>query len=139
MTEPGLAAAMQALALEAVEFARKHFDTDLDFSEASLEAAEAILGQLYDSLPMLDPRPSTGQVWQMSKMWGGYVGEVIRRRWGGEWMPEDPPQAGAFATLRIGAVEINPPARVYQRLTNGPPDNVWHYYQVLTGYLERQG
>jgi hypothetical protein len=68
----------------------------------------------------------------MVKMWGGYVGEVIRRRWGGDWTTETAAQPGPVITLRVLGADIFPPAKVYKRIVNGSEDNVWHYYQILS-------
>lgn len=128
---------MEAYAQDAVDFARERFQLNLDYSEESLQQIERILGQLHETIPkgvfakLFKHGPSDTQIRQMAKMWGGYVGEVIRRRWGGQWSTESEAQPGGVITLQIGGSEIYPPAKVFKRLTNGPEDNVWHYYQVL--------
>lgn len=67
----------------------------------------------------------------MSKIWGGYIGEVIRRKWGGNWSTENEAYPGEL-TLKIFDNNIFPPSKVYKRLTNGSGDNIWFYYQVLS-------
>lgn len=141
MAEPTIADVMQAYAQDAVDMARERFQTHLDFSENSIEQVEKILTTLYNALPKgtlgkwLRRGPSQDQLWQMAKIWGGYVGEVIRRRWGGEWATETAAHPGTVITLRVLGSDIFPPAKVYKRLTNGPEDNVWFYYQVLRRHL----
>ncbi len=145
MPEVTIADAMQAYAQDAVDLASEQFQTNLDFSEDSLEQVEEILARLYNSLPkgvlgkLFGRGPSQDQIWQMAKAWGGYIGEVIRRRWDGEWTTETAAQPGIVITLRVLGMDIFPPAKAYKRLTNGPEDNIWHYYQVLKQDFERIG
>jgi len=128
---------MQAYAEDAVDLARQRYSIDLDYSEASVKDVEAILTTMYYALPtdllsrLLRRRPTDEQIWQMAKVWGGYVGEVMRRQWGGEWVTETKAQPGTVITLRIRGDDIFPPATVHKRLVSGPADSVWHYYQVL--------
>jgi hypothetical protein len=128
---------MQAYAEDAVDFARDRFNVGLDFTESSLESVEQILGTLHDALPrtmlakLLRRGPSRDEVWQMAKVWGGYLGEVIRHHWGGEWTTETDAYPGTVITLRVRGTDVFPPAKVHKRLTNGPEDNIWFYYQVL--------
>ena len=82
--------------------------------------------------PTSQPAPPNDQMEMMCKMWGGYFGEVVRRRWGGEWTIETYP-GGNFATLTLTlpAGKIFPSIKVYRRLTEGEPDNVWKFYQTM--------
>jgi len=136
MAEPTANDMMSAYALDAVDMARARFGVELDFSEGSVQALEGILGNLHESVPTGLRRafrrgPTQEQLDQMAKIWGGYLGEVMRRRWGGEWATHTALQPGYILTLKLGDHEIYPPARVYKRMVNGREDNVWHYYQVL--------
>jgi hypothetical protein len=128
---------MQAYAQDAVDLARERFSIDLDYSEGSIKDVESILTTMYYALPtgllsrLLRRRPADEQIWQMAKMWGGYVGEVMRRQWGGEWTSATEAMPGTVITLCIHGSDIYPPAKVYKRLVNGSEDSVWFYYQVL--------
>jgi hypothetical protein len=143
MSEATITDVMQAYAQDIVDLASEQFQTNLDFSESSLEQVEEILARLYNSLPksalgkLFRRGPSQDQIWQMAKAWGGYIGEVIRRRWGGEWTTETAAHPGIVVTLRVLDIDIFPSAKAYKRLTNGPEDNIWHYYQVLKQDFER--
>lgn len=134
---------MQAYAQDAVDLAREQFQVNLDFSESSLEQVEKILAGLHNSLPrgvlskLFRRGPSQEQIWEMAKGWGGYVGEVIRQRWGGEWATETAVHPGTVITLHVLGSDIFPPAKVYKRLTNGAEDNIWYYYQVLKQDFEQ--
>jgi hypothetical protein len=137
MSEVKINDVMQAYAQDAVDLAKSQFQTTLDFSENSLEEVEQILARLHNSLPkgalgkLRGQKLSQDQIWQMAKIWGGYVGEVIRRRWSGEWTTETAAHPGTVITLHVLNIDIFPPAKVYNRLINGPEDNIWLYYQML--------
>ncbi|WP_090650265.1 hypothetical protein [Asticcacaulis taihuensis] len=83
--------AMEAYAADAVDYARDTYGKVLDFSPESLDELEAIAAQLHKSFPksflskFFKPRPSDAQLDSMSKLLGGYLGEVIRRKMGGSW------------------------------------------------------
>jgi hypothetical protein len=64
---------------------------------------------------------------------GSYVGEVIRREGGGEWVgSDDDPQAEINIILRQpGGALLWPVQRVMKRLLNGAEDNIYHYGLVL--------
>jgi len=71
--------------------------------------------------------------WSFALMYGGYVGEVIRRIAGGEWV------AGTVRLdpkLVIGNVELSPATKVLKRMNNGVEDHLAHYVEsVLTGII----
>jgi hypothetical protein len=120
----------EAYALDAIDFARDTFGLSLDWTDRSVKHVETILGSLYDQIPT--EKPSEEQVFQFAKVLGSYVGEVFRRNHGAVWgmvSVED----GSFPGLRADqtGTEFWPWGRAHRRLTNGPEDNVWHYYQVL--------
>ena len=51
MEEPTISAMMEAYSLDAVDYAKCHFDITLDFTESSVEKVELIVSKLYDSIP----------------------------------------------------------------------------------------
>lgn len=130
---------MAAYSLDAVDFARSQFDVELDFSEASVELIEEILEELYATMPKgiigktLSKKPSPEQIDRMAKMLGGYVGEVMRRSWGGHWKLETeafPRETVITLELAKGG-DVWPHFKAGKRLVNGPEDNVWHYFLYL--------
>jgi hypothetical protein len=91
MVYENIAAMMEAYAEQAVEAARK-MNITLDYKEESIEWLEKILSQLHADRPVFlgkvapgEDDPAQKQIDAMSRIWGGYFGEVIRRCWGGEW------------------------------------------------------
>jgi hypothetical protein len=116
---------MVAYAQDAVEHARASSGVALDYSFGSLEDVENILEKLHRSLPP-EPsgeRPTQKDIDTVSKMYGGYIGEVFRKVGGGEWQDD--------ASLRKGDLRIWPASKAYKRITNGSEDNVWVYSQVV--------
>ena len=72
------------------------------------------------------------QMVMMAKLWGGYLGEVVRRRWGGEWAMETYP-GGNFATLTLNVrgAKLFPSMKIYRRLTEGSGEDVWAFFQKI--------
>lgn len=133
---------MAAYSLDAIDHAAG-LGVDLDFSEDSIQQVEAILGQTHQSRPagirkLFTRDVSADALENLSKMYGAYVGEVMRFEWvDADWtMPEDGPFQGAY-TIDYRGMLTSPPAKVFKRLSGGSDDNVWAYYRVLTD--ERDG
>jgi hypothetical protein len=130
--KPTVADMTAAYALDAVDHAKAAANVDLDFSEESVGGVEAVLTQLHNALPksffakLFGRGPSSDDILTMSKMYGSYVGEVLRRTRGGEWALID-----GQVTLTNGDERVWPIAKVYKRITNGGEDNVAVYFKVL--------
>jgi hypothetical protein len=133
---------MVAYAEDAVEYAA-HLKKNLDYSKESVQVVEEICTLLYSSIPkgfvakLFKKTPSEETILQMSKMMGGYVGEVIIKNYGGSWDIEDFMNQGNTTVLTIGETKIFPVARVYKRLKNGSEDNVYHYFHYLAESLKK--
>lgn len=129
---------MAAYSLDAIDHASREGRT-LDYSEGSLHDVEAMIAKLHNTMPgrtgmVLGRGPTDEQIATVAKMYGGYIGFVMRFEWGeGEWVvPEDGPFAKALC-LQYGRDALtSPPAKVYKRVVDGPADNIWYYYQVLS-------
>ncbi len=119
-----------AYAEKAVQAARQ-FSAQLDYSEQSLEEVETILNRLSGKTPSSEDMAET------CKMWGSYLGEVVRRRFGGEWTIETYP-GKQFATLilTVAGNKLFPTMKVHRRLTQGQDDNVWSFYKMVKARLE---
>jgi hypothetical protein len=133
-THESVAAMTGAYAEQAVEKARE-FDTQLDYSENSLMEVEMILAQL--ARDAQGEAASADTVGETCKIWGSYLGEVVRRRFGGEWSVETyPGKQFATLTLSIGGNKLFPTMKVHRRLTQGEDDNVWSFYKMIKARLE---
>lgn len=120
----------EAYALDAIDAAMDNFQITLSFSEDSIREVETILSRLHDQLPVV--RPPADTIWTFAKMFGSYIGEVLRRHHGGAW---------GIVTLdnqEFPGIQLSdrslcwPWSRAHKRITTGPEDNVWHYYVSLT-------
>ena len=125
---------MQAFAEQAVRLGRE-FKVNLDYSENSLQEVEHLLGRLRDDMSKSD----ANKIDEMAKIWGGYLGEVVRRRFGGEWSIEKYP-AGDFliVTLNVNGARLFPSMKVHKRLTQGSGEDIWNFYQSVRAKLQAQ-
>ncbi len=120
---------MQSCAAEAVHAAHEQFGFTLDYSDHSIESLETILANLHIS-------EDKEAVEQAVKQWGSYLGEVVRRNFGGEWELLQPPgRAAAVPTLVIAGSQLYPLMKVFRRLTMGEPENVWKFYEKIRARL----
>jgi hypothetical protein len=128
----GVDAAMRNYAEKAVEMARSR-GVELDYSLKSVHAVEEMAGSIRrraegrlhadasgDPSPDWDPSEYPDYS-ELALTFGAYIGEVMRRRWGGNWH-----NPGQGARLRIGAEDLNPCGLAYFRLTR-EHDNLAEY------------
>lgn len=145
MASDSIETMMQDYAEAAVEAARA-MNIALDYSEQSLRQVEQVLARLAEELhdwkiarsaSAAVAGPSDDQMSDMCRLWGSYFGEVVRRRWGGEWSIETYP-GSSFATLAltVSAGKLFPSMKVFRRLTEGEGDNLWRFYQTVRERLE---
>ncbi|HWM87835.1 MAG TPA: hypothetical protein VNO33_18400 [Kofleriaceae bacterium] len=73
----------QEWAGNAIGIAAEKFGAELDFTEASVEMLEHVLGQFHASLDEVQPDPESFQM--VVSFFGSYLGEVYRRAHGGRW------------------------------------------------------
>lgn len=119
---------MESCAAEAVHMAHHDFGFQLDYSEASLASLETILSSVSGGLQTADKEGVEQQV----KRWGGYFGEVVRRRWQGNWdLVQYPGGAAAVPTLLVAGSQLYPLMKIYRRLTMGDAENVWSFYEKI--------
>jgi hypothetical protein len=121
-----LAEMMSAYADEAVRVAWNDHRQRLDFSESSVEILEQIL----------EGQAAAGLEFQ-TRLWGSYFGEVIRRRFDGEWELAQHPSGGVAAVpaLLIRGSRLYPLIKIYRRLTMGEGENLSDFYKMVAGRL----
>ena len=133
-THDSVNAMIIAYAQKAVESARA-LHAELDFSENSLMQLEIILDRLARQSDA--ETRSDVDLTELCKTWGSYFGEVVRRRFGGEWSIETyPGKQFATLTLTVAGNKIFPSMKVHRRLTEGDRDNVWSFYKMVKAKLE---
>jgi hypothetical protein len=116
-----------ALAQEAVLTARLDWSESLDCSEQSLDAVEKILGGMHNLSKNDPPRITSEQIESISKSMGVYIGEIIRRRSGGQWRVA----GDGELELPYPGTTIHPIARARKRIIDGPAENVKMYFSSM--------
>jgi len=133
-THDSVESMVRAYSQAAVEMARE-FKATLDHTENSVMDIEAILAQFAQDLA--SGKPPADEMDEMCKLWGCYLGEVVRRRFGGEWGIETyPGKEFATLTLNVGGNKLFPSMKIHRRLTEGENDNVWTFYKMVKTKLE---
>ncbi len=133
---------MEAYASDAVNAAREQFGTELDYSAESVALLEDLLGKLAPSAGgnwftrLVKLSVSDEELDTFCKMFGGYLGEVMRRRHDGTWVLSDNPTGeDSVIGLEIGETKVFPPSKVRKRLIDGKGDDVALYFQVVMGMV----
>jgi len=129
-----LAGVLVAQSQSAVHSARLKWNESLDFTQDSLEAIERILGKIHNAgrYGSGGAAPDEEELAASSKMWGTYIGEVIRRHYGGQWsLCED-----FTLALLIGEAKAYPIAKARKRIVDGASDNVRYYFSSMLKLLQ---
>ena len=121
-------------ALDAADTADRNFKIKLDFSEDSIETVEKILDMLSKTMEL--DNPSKDLILNFAKQFSGYIGQVIKINWGGEWKDENEFTIKNGPALKVKGQDLFLLSKVYRRITNGPEDNVWHFYQIIKKDIE---
>ena len=119
---------MEGYAQAAAELGRSEFKQKLDFTSDSIDALDEILVVVGES-------PELELDFEV-RLWGSYLGEVLRRRYAGRW--ELSPYPGGVAS--IPAIEVRgsrlfPLMKVYRRLTVGDEEDLRAFYAMVTERL----
>ena len=125
---PDLGSMMEGYARAAAEFARQEFKQKLDFTSESIDGLDEILVLVGES-PELD-------VDFEARLWGSYLGEVLRRRYAGSWeMTQYPGGAMAVPSIDVRGSRLFPMMKVYRRLTVGDEEDLRTFYAMVTERL----
>ena len=125
---PDLGSMMEGYARAAAEFARQEFKQKLDFTSESIDGLDEILVLVGES-PELD-------VDFEARLWGSYLGEVLRRRYAGSWeMTQYPGGAVAVPSVDVRGSRLFPLMKVYRRLTVGEEEDLRGFYAMVTERL----
>jgi hypothetical protein len=120
---------MQYLAGEAVKMASENRGVRLDYTPASIEKVDQVLGNTHEEYQRTR---STQGIQGLAMAYGAYIGEVIRRSEpGARWERGDSVGGeNSYPMLwRGGSSYVC--AWCYRRITNGDEDNVWHKYIAI--------
>ena len=125
---PDLGAMMEAYAAAAADLGTGEFRHSLDYSAQSVDALDEILVMVGES-PELDIDFEV-------RLWGSYLGEVLRRRYAGGWeMTVYPGGATAVPAIDVRGSRLFPLMKVYRRLTAGEEEDLHSFFAMVTERL----
>lgn len=123
-----LSAMMEGYARAAADLAHTSFDRALDFTSDSIDALDEVLVLVSES-PDLDVDFEV-------RLWGAYLGEVLRQRYAGSWeMTPYPGGAVAVPSVDVRGSHLFPLIKVYRRLTVGEEQDLRSFYSMVTERL----
>ena len=130
-----LAGTIVAQSQAAIKAGKLKHSESLDFSSESLEGVERIMTSLHKQAKdaPADQKLTDEQITELSRLWGIYVGEVIRRYYGGQWSMVD-----GTPDLALGGKNASPLAKVRKRIVDGPMENLKYYFQSIMKQLSSQ-
>ena len=125
---PNLGAMMEGYANAAVEVADNEYRQKLDYSADSVNALDEIVVLLSES-------PDVDLDFE-SRLWGSYLGEVLRIRYAGGWeMTQYPGGQVAVPAVDVRGSRLFPLMKVYRRLTIGEEEDLRSFYNMVTERL----
>src|SRR5258708_39501175 len=123
-----LGAMMEGYAQAAVDVARDDFDQKLDNTPESVDALDEILVMVGES-------PERDLDYEV-RLWGSYLGEMIRTRYAGTWeMTQYPGGTVAVPAVNVRGSRLFPLMKVYRRLTAGEEEDLRSFYNMVTERL----
>ena len=120
---------MEGYSQAAVELAGTEFERELDFTSESVDVLDEILVLVGES-------PDKDIDFEV-RLWGSYLGEVLRRRYAGGWeMTQYPGGTVAVPAVDVRGSRLFPLMKVYRRLTAGEEEDLASFYAMV---VERLG
>jgi hypothetical protein len=125
---PDLGAMMEGYAQAAADLARRDFKQKLDFTSDSIDTLDEILVLVGES-------PERDLDFEV-RLWGSYLGEVLRRRYAGTWeMTPYPGGAVSVPAVDVRGSRLFPLMKVYRRLTMGEEEDLRGFYSMVAERL----
>jgi hypothetical protein len=109
----------------AVRTAKMEWQESLDFSADSLDAIERILTAIHGHAQK--DAFEEAALADAANMWGVYFGEVLRRRYGGQWSVS----ADGAHQIELSGTTPQPILKVRKRIVEGASDNLRVYFFSL--------
>ncbi|MCA9173144.1 MAG: hypothetical protein KDB14_01455 [Planctomycetales bacterium] len=116
---------LDADALEAQKLTRKHFVVGLNFSVESLRELDPLCD---DASFVLPGGKNEANMELLTRVWGAYLGEVLRRASDGAWT-----ETAEGVTLHVAGKTLDPFARVRLRLQEGAEHSLIAYATEALG------
>ncbi|MCF2946768.1 hypothetical protein L0668_01505 [Paraglaciecola aquimarina] len=135
MTSSELAELMADCAENAITTTSQEFQLELDGSEQSIELVDDVilswLGK-YKSQAL-----ESDAVFTICNIYGAYVGEIFRKKVGGEWNYDQSNPDAPYVVLNYASNSYAFAGVVYQRLVNDSQVSIKNYYeQALSNNLQ---
>lgn len=114
---------------------RHGYQIDMDYSPESLKKVDDLIDQL-----LVLPEAKQILTTEFGLLVGSYVGEIIRRRFGGRWINTTLGERPVTALAWVGKdknVILYPMVKVEKRANNGREDSLYFYYQAAEDMLNR--
>jgi hypothetical protein len=125
---PDLGAMMEGYAQAAAVLGSCEVKRKMDFTSESIDALDEML-VLVGECPELDLDFEV-------RLWGSYLGEVLRRRYQGSWeMTVYPGGATAVPSVDVRGSRVFPLLKVYRRLTAGEEEDLHSFFAMVTERL----
>jgi len=125
---PDLDTMMEAYADAAVSVARDEFRQRLNYNADSMVAFEAVLSELAE-------KGELDYDYEV-RLWGSYLGEVLRRRYAGSWeMTQYPGGVAAVPAVEVRGSRLFPLMKVYRRITMGDAESIAAFFDMVTERL----
>ena len=132
-----LAAEIERLLSAGRQHAQRVYSTELDFSEGSIADLDLILGRMSEMIPrgrlqsLFKRQPAPEQIAGIALMYGIYLGEVLRRKLGGEWRVEIIEGSKAVGLRLPAGVTVYPASETYRRLTKPEEAGVEEFFRKV--------
>lgn len=133
-TDAKLAGVLVAQSQMAIQSAKLKWAESLDYTPDSLDAIERMLGKMHNLAKYAAPGqgPTDDHINTAARTWGIYIGEVIRRHYGGQWSQGE----DGVLTLSIGEAKVLPLAKARKRIVDGPTENIRYYFSSMEKVLQ---
>lgn len=119
---------MEGYARAAADRGKQEFGQKLDFSSDSIDGLDEILVLVGES-PEMDLEFEV-------RLWGAYLGEVLRQRYTGGWeMTQYPGGMTAVPAVDVRGSRLFPLMKVYRRLTMGDEEDLRAFFAMVTERL----
>ena len=119
---------MPLMADRAVQFAMEK-GKHLDYSPESIKTVDFLLGELHDL--RAKRQLSDHDLNTHALHFGAYIGEILRRKFGGSWATDHPVAGPKSFPIHFFGGDAFPIGWCGKRILNGDEDNVWFKYQMV--------